>query len=118
MPEKTRSRPSGIAACYPPRGSAPGGVPRLGRVGTLEQAGPAPAVPQPGFLWRVLSPIGAVLLAFVVLVIAAGALSATDLSDDSTGALLSFGTSLLLLAFAIPPLFRPAGRLGSSPRRA
>ena len=70
-------------------------------MGTLEQAGPAPAVHQPGFLWRVLSPIGAVLLAFVVLVIAAGALSATDLSDDSTGALLSFGTSLLLLAFGV-----------------
>lgn len=48
-----------------------------------------------------LSPIGAVLLAFVVLVIAAGILSATSLSDDSAGALLSFGTSLLLLAFAV-----------------
>lgn len=56
-------------------------------------------VPQPGFLWRVLSPIGAVVLAFVVLVVAAGVLSATDLSDDSTAAVLSFGTSLLLLAF-------------------
>jgi hypothetical protein len=68
-------------------------------VGTLDQAGPAPVVPQPGFLWRVLSPIGAVVLAFVVLVVAAGVLSATDLSDDSTAAVLSFGTSLLLLAF-------------------
>lgn len=68
-------------------------------MGTVDQAGPPPALPQPGFLWRVLSPIGAVLLAFVLLVIGAGVLSATDVSDDATAAVLSFGTSLLLLAF-------------------
>jgi membrane protease YdiL (CAAX protease family) len=49
----------------------------------------------------VLSPIGAVLLAFVVLVVAAGVLEATPLSDDATTALLQFGTSLLLMAFAL-----------------
>jgi membrane protease YdiL (CAAX protease family) len=54
----------------------------------------------PGFAWRVLSPIGAVLVAFVALVVAAGGLFATDLSDKSVGAIVSFGTSLLLLVFA------------------
>jgi hypothetical protein len=70
-------------------------------VGTIDQAGPAPAVPQPGFLWRVLSPIGAVVLAFILLVAGAGALSATSLSDDGTEAVLAFGTSVLLLAFGV-----------------
>lgn len=55
----------------------------------------------PGFAWRVGSPIGAVVVAFAVLVVAAGALSAADLSDDSLGAILAFGTSLLLLTFAV-----------------
>lgn len=72
-------------------------VPTLGRVGTLDQAQPNP----PGLAWRILSPIGAVLLAFVVLIIAAGVLFATDLSDNSVGAIVSFSTSLLLLVFAL-----------------
>lgn len=55
----------------------------------------------PGFWWRVLSPLGAVLAAFVLLVVGAGALSLTDLSDDALEAVLVFTTSLLLLAFAI-----------------
>ena len=70
-------------------------------MGTLEQAGRAPASARPGFRWRVLSPIGAVLLAFAVLIVAAGVLAATPLSDDATTALLQFGTSLLLLVFAV-----------------
>jgi membrane protease YdiL (CAAX protease family) len=49
----------------------------------------------------VLSPIGAVLLAFVLLVIGAGILSATSLSDDGIDAALAFGTSFLLLAFGV-----------------
>jgi len=68
-------------------------------VGTLEQAGPAPADARPGFLWRLLSPIGAVLLAFVLLAAGAGALTATSLSDDATAAVLAAVTSLLLLVF-------------------
>ena len=55
----------------------------------------------PGFLWRLLSPIGAVVAAFAVLIAAAGALGATDLGDDATAALLTFGTSLLLATFAL-----------------
>jgi membrane protease YdiL (CAAX protease family) len=70
-------------------------------VGTLEQAGRAPASDRPGFRWRVLSPIGAVLLAFAALLVAAGVLQATPLSDDATTALLQFATSLLLLVFAL-----------------
>lgn len=61
------------------------------------EARPAP----PGFAWRVFSPIGAVVLAFALLIISAGILSVFDLSDDSVGAILAFGTSLLLLLFAI-----------------
>ena len=70
-------------------------------MGTLEPAGHAPAPDRPGFLWRVLSPIGAVLLAFVLLLVGAGALQATSLSDDATTALLQVGTGLLLLVFAL-----------------
>jgi membrane protease YdiL (CAAX protease family) len=70
-------------------------------VATLDQAGPPPAVGRPGFLWRVLSPIGAVLLAFVLLAIGAVVLDGTSLSDHATEALLSFGTSALLLVFAV-----------------
>src|SRR5918995_4651973 len=70
MPEKTRSRGAGIAACYRCRVGLPEALPTLTGVGTLDQAGPAAAVDRrPRFLWRVLSPIGAVLLAFVLLVI-------------------------------------------------
>lgn len=61
------------------------------------QARPAP----PGFAWRVFSPIGAVVLAFMLLIVGAGILSLFDLSDDSVGAILAFGTSLLLLLFGI-----------------
>ena len=68
---------------------------------TLEQAGPAAAPGRPGFLWRVLSPVGAVLLAFVLLVVGAGILDATSLSDDAVETLLSFGTSVLLLVFGV-----------------
>ena len=83
-------------------------------MGTLDHAGPAPAADGPGFLWRVLSPVGAVLLAFVLLVVGAGILSATSLSDDGTTAVLSFGTSVLLLAFGVV-LWR---RLPAHERRA
>ena len=83
-------------------------------MGTLEQAGPAPAADRPGFRWRVLSPIGAVLLAFAVLLVAAGVLQATPLSDDASTAILQFGTSLLLLAFALILL----NRLPAHERRA
>ncbi len=68
---------------------------------TLDQAGPAPALAGPGFLWRVLSPIGAVLLAFVLLVVGAGILDAASVSEDGAAAVLSFVTSLLLLLFGV-----------------
>jgi membrane protease YdiL (CAAX protease family) len=69
-------------------------------VGTLEQA-PFPAPRPPGFWWRVLSPPGAVLAAFAALIAVAGLLSLTPASDDSLGAVLAFGTSLLLLLFGL-----------------
>lgn len=55
----------------------------------------------PGLLWRILSPIGAVVLAFAVLIAAAGALGVTTLDEDAIAALLTFGTSLLLAVFAL-----------------
>lgn len=48
-----------------------------------------------------LSPPGAVLAAFAALVAAAGLLSLSSLSDDDLGAILAFGTSLLLLGFGV-----------------
>lgn len=55
----------------------------------------------PGLAWRIGSPVGAVFLAFVLLIAGAGALSGTDLSDDALGAILASVTSLLLLVFAV-----------------
>lgn len=68
---------------------------------TLEQAGGRPRDVVPGFWWRVLSPLGAVIAAFVVLVVGAGVLSLTAISDHALEAILVFATSLLLLVFAI-----------------
>jgi membrane protease YdiL (CAAX protease family) len=70
-------------------------------VATLDQARPAPAPAPPGFWWRVLSPVGAVLLAFLLLVVGAGILDATSISDDGAAAILSFATSVLLLVFGV-----------------
>lgn len=70
-------------------------------MGAIDQAARLPAAGRPGFAWRVLSPVGAVVLAFVVLIAGAGLLSLTPLSDDGLNAVLSFATSLLLLAFGV-----------------
>jgi membrane protease YdiL (CAAX protease family) len=70
-------------------------------VGTLDPAPPAPTPPRPGFAWRLLSPLGAVVLAFVLLVAVAVALEAADRSEESAGAILASGTSLLLLLFGV-----------------
>lgn len=73
----------------------------MGRVVTTDQA-PRPAPPpSPGFAWRLLSPIGAVVLSLMVLIILGGALFATDLGDQSVGAIVTFLTSLLLLVFGV-----------------
>ena len=70
-------------------------------MGTPDQA-PASTPPQPpGFAWRLLSPIGAVVLSLIVLIILGGALFATDLGDESVGAIVTFLTSLLLLVFGV-----------------
>jgi membrane protease YdiL (CAAX protease family) len=70
-------------------------------VGTLDQVGQAPTVDRPGFLWRVLSPIGAVVLAFLLVAVGVGILSATPLSDKGTEAVVAFGSSVLLLGFGV-----------------
>ena len=55
----------------------------------------------PGFWWRVLSPVGAVLVALVVLVALAGVLAAAGVGDDALGATVTFTSSLLLLCFGV-----------------
>jgi membrane protease YdiL (CAAX protease family) len=69
-------------------------------VGTLEQAPPAAPRP-PGFWWRVLSPVGAILAAFIAAAAVFVPLDASSLSEDAVTTLLSFAGSLLILAFAV-----------------
>lgn len=81
---------------------------------TLDQ--PAAVLPlrPPGFWWRVLSPVGAVLVSFLALIIAGGVLyAATDMSDTAIGAVVTPLTSLLLLGFA----FRIRRRLPAHEQR-
>ena len=85
----------------PVAGSGPGADRTLARMATLDHAPPASGSRPPGFWWRVLSPIGAVILAFACAVVGAGILSATSLSTDSAGAVLAFVTSALILVFAL-----------------
>jgi membrane protease YdiL (CAAX protease family) len=70
-------------------------------VGTDDQGRKRAPRDPPGFAWRFWSPIGAVVVAFASLVVAAGVLSVADLSDDALGAILAFATSLLLVVFAV-----------------
>lgn len=69
---------------------------------TLDQ--PAALLPlrPPGFWWRVLSPVGAVVTSVVALIVAGGVLyAATDMSETAIGAVVTPLTSLLLLGFAV-----------------
>jgi membrane protease YdiL (CAAX protease family) len=70
-------------------------------VTTLGQIGARPTDAVPGFWWRVLSPLGAVLAAFMILVAGAGVLSLTSIGDSALEAILVSATSLLLLVFAV-----------------
>lgn len=76
------------------------GAPRLRRVGTVEQAYPA-AAPGPGFWWRLLSPLGAVLAAFVLLIAVVLALELTALGEDGRSAVATVATSFALLVFGV-----------------
>lgn len=68
---------------------------------TVDHPSPLAQDGGPGFGWRVASPLLAVVLAFVLAIVAAGLLSLAPLSDDALGAALTFATSLLLLVFAV-----------------
>lgn len=72
---------------------------RLRAVGTVDQA--APAAPGPGFWWRSLSPLGAVLAAFAALVVVVLALEATSLGEDGRAAVATALTSFALLVFGV-----------------
>lgn len=87
-------------ARLPPRPAATGARrPYTPRVGTVDQAYPGPA--GPGFWWRSLTPIGAVLAAFVLLAVIVGVLTLTPLGEDGRAAVATFLTSLALLAFGV-----------------
>jgi len=85
----------------PVGGSGPRDGPYTRSMATLDHAPPARAPGPPGFWWRALSPIGAVILAFACAVVGAGILSATAFSTDSAGAVLAFVTSGLILVFGL-----------------
>jgi membrane protease YdiL (CAAX protease family) len=55
----------------------------------------------PGFWYRVLSPVLAVLFAFALLIVAVGFLRLAPLSEDSVASIVTFATSVLLLLFAL-----------------
>lgn len=76
-------------------------LPRLGAVSTVDHPSRLVSDGGPGFGWRVASPLLAVVLAFVLAIVGAAILSLAPLSDDALGAVLTFATSLLLLAFAV-----------------
>lgn len=69
-------------------------------MGTLDQA-PRTAPRPPGFWWRVVSPLIAVVGAFALAAILFVPLDEASLSEDSIGALLSFAGSLLILVFGL-----------------
>lgn len=60
---------------------------------------PAPPATAPGFWWRVLSPVGAVLAAFITLIVVAVVLLAF-LSEDLAGAIALFVGGVAILGFA------------------
>lgn len=69
-------------------------------MGTLDQATRTAPRP-PGFWWRVVSPVLAVLVAVVVAGILFVPLDEAPLSEDSVTTLLSFAGSALILVFAV-----------------
>lgn len=68
---------------------------------THASAPPGRAPAGPGFWWRALSPVGAVLVAFAGAILTAGALSFTPMSSDALSAVLAFSTSSLILLLAV-----------------
>jgi membrane protease YdiL (CAAX protease family) len=60
---------------------------------------PAPALP--GFWWRVLSPLGAVVVALAALVVLFGLLELGGMDDDARAAVATVAGSALLLGFAL-----------------
>lgn len=54
-----------------------------------------------GFWWRVLSPVGAIIAAFMAAAVVFLPLDASSLSEDAVTTLLGFAGSLLILAFAV-----------------
>jgi membrane protease YdiL (CAAX protease family) len=65
-------------------------------VGQLE-----PRVPLPGFWWRVLSPLGAVVVALAGLIVLFAGLSASGMGENSQSAVATTATGALLLGFAL-----------------
>ncbi len=86
---------------------------------------PRPLLPSPSFWWRVLSPIGALLGAFLFAVVLTSPLGLTPMGEDGLLTVVQFLSSLLILVFGLlllrrlPALDRrralaPKGGLGGS----
>ena len=99
------------------------GGPYTRRVSTLDPSGPL--LPSPSFWWRVLSPIGALLGAFVLAGVVAAPLGFTSIGDDGLLTVVQFVSSLLIAVFGLMLLRRlpaldqrrgpaPKGGLGAS----
>jgi membrane protease YdiL (CAAX protease family) len=68
-------------------------------VSTVGTPGPFPQ--EPGFWWRAGSPIGALLMAFLVSGVVAIPLSITPMGDDGLLTVVQFASSLLILVFGL-----------------
>jgi CAAX protease family protein len=89
--------PPGAASRAPDRA---GVGPRVAIIDPLSQLEP-PAPTLPGFWWRVLSPLGAVVVALAALIVLFACLSASGMGENSRSAVATTATGALLLAFAL-----------------
>jgi membrane protease YdiL (CAAX protease family) len=62
---------------------------------------PGPVPQEPGFWWRAISPIAALLLAFAASTIVIAPLALTPMGEDGVLTLLQFAGSLLILVFGV-----------------
>ena len=76
-----------------------GPVPTLGPVSTVGTPGPFPQ--EPGFWWRAISPILALLLAFTGSILVVAPLGLTPMGEDGVLTVLQFAASLLILIFGL-----------------
>lgn len=84
-------------------------APRLVVVPQPEPPAALPSGEPPGFWWRVLTPLAAVLTALVALVIVAGVLAAAGVGDDALAAITTAVAALVVLVVALALIRRLPG---------